>query len=155
MITVLHRGGSSQMITVLHRGGPANGYGISLLYHYHPHMTDHHRSSITTTTKLFSKKTLQTNSSTSITATAGIFNFQKLFPEKRMSNSSKVFFVLAISSLNRSHCDENTWYTVLVPKMANFGPNLALRSILAHTCKKRVMLRRRLFWPKKNCRKSA
>ena len=24
-----------------------------------------------------------------------------------------------------------------------------------HTCKKRVMLRRRLFWPKKNCGKSA
>ena len=29
MITVLHRGGSSQMITVLHRGGPANDYGIT------------------------------------------------------------------------------------------------------------------------------
>ena len=27
--------------------------------------------------------------------------------------------------------------------------------ILHHTCKKRVMLRRRLFWPKKNCGKSA
>ena len=27
MITVLHRGGSSEMITVLHRGGPANDYG--------------------------------------------------------------------------------------------------------------------------------
>ena len=26
---------------------------------------------------------------------------------------------------------------------------------LRHTCKKRVMLRRRLFWPKKNCGKSA
>ena len=29
MITVLHRGGSSQMITVLHRGGPADDYGIT------------------------------------------------------------------------------------------------------------------------------
>ena len=31
----------------------------------------------------------------------------------------------------------------------------ANRRIKVHTCKKRVMLRRRLFWPKKNCGKSA
>ena len=30
-----------------------------------------------------------------------------------------------------------------------------LDAALEHTCKKRVMLRRRLFWPKKNCGKSA
>ena len=29
------------------------------------------------------------------------------------------------------------------------------REMYKHTCKKRVMLRRRLFWPKKNCGKSA
>ena len=35
MITVLHRGGSSQLITVLHRGVPDNDYSVPQILGYY------------------------------------------------------------------------------------------------------------------------
>ena len=46
---------------------------------------------------------------------------------------------------------------IMSEMMTTYFPSLLLMMITyaTHTCKKRVMLQRRLFWPKKNCGKSA
>ena len=49
-------------------------------------------------------------------------------------------------------CQQILWRKMMIGIMA---ATIMLMATLLHTCKKRVVLRRRLFWPKKNCRKSA
>ena len=53
-------------------------------------------------------------------------------------------------------CHLQRWIKPLLIELIQLAsPYFTKKKLPEHTCKKRVMLRRRLFWPKKNCGKSA
>ena len=65
-----------------------------------------------------------------------------------MSRAFALIKIVSIIILNNTLCDESN-----VDLLSEREVEQMFKLALDHTCKKRVMLRRRLFWPKKNCRK--
>ena len=76
------------------------------------------------------------------------------------SFSIQKFMLQILGTLNRAFWPWNWYKKSKFRVQGMFFSKIVLRKIktkhtLKHTCKKRVVLRRRLLWPKKNCGKSA